>query len=380
MKKVISFILIFSVMLVLIGCADEVVSVPVAKKELVVACGKNTTETLREVMQGFTTMSETTRVKLLEFSDDSVELHRVISSMLAGQEIQLDAMLIEDVWVAEFMKYNRLLPLGKTSEFDSASYPKGIEAFIGDEDNLYWYPIIMDIGIMYYREDITDGVVKLSELADTVGGEYALQGADGEEMLCCALEFINLAGSVRDGIELYKTALENSVSDGDKYITDFKDGKAVYMRSWASDSSDVLNDFSSVGGLVGADMMLREDGSSYATARAYGFAVNHATQNAENCIELLEYLKSDDVQMQILKEMGTLPLKREQYENPVILDYTNYTEKVAGLFDSLIFRPSRSDYTYASREARAALNDYILNNGSVDTAAAAIENLLKIEK
>lgn len=374
MKKILTLIIVLAMALMFTGCGDDSAPVRTAKKEIVVACGKDDTGTIEDIMQEFTTASETTQVKLLDFSNESVELHRVISSMLSGQEIQLDAMLIEDVWVGEFIKNNRLLPLGDAHSFDSGSYPNGIESFVGDE-KMYWHPIILDMGLMYCREDLTDEKPTFGELADGEKGTYTLQGADGEEMLCCALEFINLTGSVRGGLELYKRALDNSVSISGNYLMDFKDGKATYMRSWASDSRGLISSYLPEVGAVGAELPVTNTGDCYATARAYGLAINRETKNAENCFELLEYLKSDDAQIRILKGMGTIPLKKKYYEDPMIVDSSNYIVSAGRLFDSFKFRPAREDYTFASREARTALNEYLVDDAALDMAVTAITNL-----
>lgn len=376
MKRFLIVVMIFAIIIVSAGCADDTVIHKNAKQEIVVACAKDETETYASIIQDFNSNSETTRVKLLEFSKESVELHRIISSMLSGQEIQLDAMIIEDVWVGEFLSHEYLLPICGIHEFDLSSFPKGIEAFVGDKENVYWYPIMLDMGIMYWREDMADGPLSISELASGNNGSYTMQGADGEEMLCCALEFINLTDSVRDGLTLYKQAIENSIVETDNHINDFKNSKAIYMRAWSSDSRDVLGGFSPVSGLVGTDVMKLPDGSGYATSRAYGFAVNHATKNEKNCKELLEYIKSDQVQQQLIKGTGTLPIKREYYKNPVILDFADYIESTEMMFDSLVFRPARMNYTIYSRRAREAVYHYITGSGSLDDASKALESLL----
>lgn len=383
MRRIALSLMLFTITVLFTGCANHSVIERTVKQEIVVACGKDETNTISEVMQSFTSQSETTRVKLLEFSNKSIELHRVISSMLAGQEIQIDAMLIEDVWVREFMKNNYLLPLFKKERFDTDFYPLGIGDFVGDSQDIYWFPIILDTGIIYYLQDSTDSSEKFPYIIDVSKETYDLQEEDGEEILCCALEFINLKGSIKEGLKQFKKVFEDSVVKDDNYLVLVKDSTTKYMRSWASNSrsiSNIISNFSDVSGRVCADVMLNSNKKGYAITRAYGYSVNRYTDSAENCMELLEYLKSDEVQMRILKGTGTLPLKRQYYQNPIILDYTDYTDEAAQLFDSLIFRPARDDYTYVSRETRVALNDYLNNDDLLDAAVAAFERLLDIRQ
>ncbi|MBO5008124.1 MAG: extracellular solute-binding protein [Clostridia bacterium] len=375
MKRIYTVLILIAMVFMFAGCADDGGSQRNPKQEIVLACGKDATGTLVKVVQEFNSQSETTQVKLMEFSNESVELHRVVSSMLSGQEVHFDAMLIEDVWVGEFCKNDYLMPLDISHEFDKDEYPKGIDSFMGDDENIYWYPVILDAGIMYYRKDLAQGSQRLDYIANGDKGTYAIQGVDGEEMLSCALEFVNLTDNTAEGLKLYKKAIDNFVCDDSNYMTEFKNGNATYMRAWSSHSRNIMQGFSAVSGLVGADVMTSTDGSSYAVTRSYGFSVNHRTPNGANCMEFLEYLNSDTAQMQILKGMGTLPIKREHYTNPVILDYSEYLEDAASIFDRHIFRPYRDDYTFVSREARKALKAYIQGEGSLEAAVETVENL-----
>ena len=73
--------------------------------------------------------------------------------------------------------------------------------------------------------------------------------------------------------------------------------------------------------------------------------------------------------------MGTIPLKKKYYEDPMIVDSSNYIVSAGRLFDSFKFRPAREDYTFASREARTALNEYLVDDAALDMAVTAITNL-----
>ncbi len=345
------------------------------KQEIVVACGDDYTGTIENIMNDFTGQSETTQVKLIEFSNESVELHRAVSSMLAGKEVQLDAMLIEDVWVGEFIKNGYLRPLEDMVEFNSEEYLADIADFAEKDGRLYWYPMVLDTGIMYYREDISDGSLDYRQLSEQSEIKYSVQGVDGEEMLCCALELINLTGSVKDGLALYKKTINGAATSGDNYVTGFKNGESAYVRAWASDHKSITG-YSPVATKINTKVLKDENGDSYATVRAYGISMNAASDKSENVKELLSYLEAVDAQTTFLRDMLTIPLKKKDYENPAITYYTNYTEEILPVLDELKFRPYRDDYTYLSRQARGKLSDYIIGEGSLDDAADAVEALL----
>lgn len=377
MKKTQIFIILIFVIIIstLCGCFDSDTPKRRAKQEIVIACGKDETGTLKSIMNDFTAQSSTTQVKLIELSNESRELYRTISSMLAGKEVQLDAMLMEDVWVSEFANSGYLEPLDNMVSFDDSVYHPRIADFARNGGKLYWYPMILDTGIMYYRDDISDGSLDYRQLTEQSDIPYAVQGTDGEEMLCCALEFISLTDSVEDGIRLYKKTIDKAAVTNNP-VNGLLSGEAVYARAWTSENSGIAKGYAPAGANISTKVLKNENGEAYATARAYGFAANAASEKKDSIKELLNYLADDSVQTRIIKEKGTLPLRREDYENPLISYYSDYIDSTYPLFETLKFRPNKPDYTHLSRQAGTALSEYIGGEGTVDAAAEAMSRLL----
>ena len=358
------------------GCSHEGVTEPEAKQEIIVVCSNDMSGTLDEIMRKFTNLSKKTKVKLIEFSNESADVYWKTTSMIADGETKIDAMITEDVWVKGFIENDYLLDLGLREELSLDDFPNGIDKFIGDEKNIYYYPLILDMGLMYYRSDKVAAPKNTFDI-DKKGVPYAVQGADGEEMLCCALEYIRAADSVSEGLKSYKAALLNAVGGDDgEFLSEFTSGNAFYMRAWASDCGKITGRLSAAGAELGEELLKNEADLSYSTSRTYGYAVNKATDNAENCKELLEYLKTDEVRLDILKGMKTLPIRRSDYENPIVLDFGRCNAAAAEIFDRHNFRPARADYAGVSRDTRSALKKYLQNEGTLEEAAAAIERLL----
>lgn len=377
MKKIVTAAACTALALLLFGCAHETVEKPAAKQEIVVICSNDMNDTLKNIMKRFTNESKNTRVKLVEFSNESAEVYWKTASMLADERTEIDAMIAEDVWVQGFIKNDYLSKLCARNEFPENTFPKGIEKFVGDSENVYWYPMILDTGILYYRSDKTELAPYIFADTGKSGLPYAIQGSDGEEMLCCALEYVNLKKSVKDGLELYKKVLDGSVgTGGEDYITEFTSGNAMYMRAWTNDYSEIASRLSEPDARVGTKLLTTEDGRDYSVARAYGYAVNEHSDKKENCMELFEYMKSDAVQTEILKGMKTLPIRRDDYNNPVILDFNSCNSEAAKLFDNHTFRPASAEYANASRTVRKELTQYLKNEGTLEEAAAAVESLL----
>lgn len=361
-----------SVMLLCSCGQDKINTYPVKKQELVFACGRDNTGTLETILREFSEQSEATQVKLVELPKNSIDTHRIIKSALTGQEVEIDAMLIEDIWVKEFAKEGYLKDLSSMAAFAAEEYLPGVAELTQSYDSLFWYPIILDAGVMYYNAEMTGQPLTYEKLVGSGGASYTIQGTDGEEMLCVALELIRAAGSVRSGLELYKTAiLESGVSENDDYMSVFKNGKAAYMRGWASESNDILRGFSPVRGKVRAAAMETAPGQTCSMARIYGFAVNSAVGKEKALRELLQYLLRDEVQKKLVSGLGTLPLRRVDYDDPMIMDSMAYYGAYKKLSDELNYRPQREDYTNASRKVRSLLVDYIENRATLEQAETA---------
>ena len=383
MRYIAASILIISLSVMLLcGCGQENINnTPPKKQELTFACGRDKTDTLETILREFSEQSETTQVKLVELPKSSIDTHRILNSALTGQEVEIDAMLAEDIWVKEFIKNGYLKDLSEMAEFSAQEYLAGVAKLTQSYGSLYWYPMILDVGVMYYNSELTDKPSTYDKLVGSENASYTIQGADGEEMLCVALELIQAAGSVRSGLEMYKTAIkESGVSEDDDYMSAFKNGKAAYMRGWASESNDVLHGFSPVRGKVRAAAMETPPGQTCTLARVYGFAANAASRKDEAIRELLQYLLRDEVQKQIVTGMGTLPLRYVYYEDPMIMDSTAYYDDYKRLSAGLTYRQQRDDYTFASREVRNVIENYIEGKAELDEAETAMETFLTAQK
>lgn len=373
MRYIHAAILTIGFVILLCGCGqDKINTEPMKKQELIFACGRDNTGTLEIILREFSEQSETTQVKLVELPKNSIDTHRIMKSALTGQETEIDAMLIEDIWVKEFAKDGYLKDLSGMAQFPAEKYLTGVAELTQSYGSLLWYPMVLDAGVMYYNSEMVWQPFTYDKLVGKGNASYTIQGADGEEMLCVALELIRAMGSVRSGLEIYKTAiLESGVSEDDDYMSAFKNGKAAYMRGWASESNDILRGFSPVRGKVRAAAMETTPGQTCSMARVYGFSVNSAVGKDENVRELLQYLLRDEVQKKLVSGLGTLPLRHADYDDPMIMDSAAYYGAYKELSDELTYRPQRDDYTNASRKVRSLLADYMEDRAALEQAETA---------
>ena len=127
------------------------------ENKIVLAIKRDTTGTIRSLVDRFSEENSGISVKLMELSDESVENHRVLSSVLAGNEVTVDVMIVEDIWMKEFSSVGYLRPLDGGIGVDNSEYPKRFSDVMYSGGRLYGLPFILDAGIMLYRTDLTDG-------------------------------------------------------------------------------------------------------------------------------------------------------------------------------------------------------------------------------
>ena len=371
MKRVLIF-LITAVTVLVTGCAQRTgQEMPAKSNKIVFAVYRDGTDTMRSVVEGFTNKNPGIDIKIMELSDEGAENHRILGSVLAGNEVAVDELAAEDIWMREFEEAGYLQPLDSYVKPDFSEYPERISDTIYNEGKLYAIPLELDAGIMYYRRDLTDGELNYGTFL-TNGANYSIQGADKEEMICVVRECVNLTGGIQSGLELYKSLVAGSEYATNNYLSDFKSGKTAYARSWVSNSTMLQYGFNNIRGKV-KTRLLTADGGTYAAARVYCVAVNSASDKSKAVFirKFLSYLLEEDTQLQIAKGRGTLPLRYKYYDSAVVCDYNDYNEDFAEWLDRLNFRPLMKNYMELSEKAQETIQRYIKGEAAVAEAAEA---------
>ena len=96
-KKLIAILTAALIAVTAVGCG-RVTEEDTAKQgeRLVIAFRRDNTGTIKKILERFAD-SRGISVKLMELSDRSAENHRILSSVLAGNEVTVDVMIVEDI-------------------------------------------------------------------------------------------------------------------------------------------------------------------------------------------------------------------------------------------------------------------------------------------
>lgn len=375
-KLLFEAVLIFSVCLSS-GCGE--IRETEGKKEpvkIVFASYRDNTGALKALTEEFMSLNENINVKLMALSNHSSENYRILSSVLSGNEVSVDIMAVEDVWLKGFIEQGYIKPVMKSVKWDAAEYPKRFSDLTEKDGECYGIPFELDMGTMFYRRELTDGSLDLKQLSGQSEIKYFIGETDGEDKVCTAMECIRLAGNFEDGLKLYKAFAGNSAFKEKNSVREFSDKSIAYMRCWNSLSgqlhAEMDKDWKSIRTAV-----MESGGKSYATARVYCLAINAALEKEKEAAaaEFLNFMLEEKNQLEFNKNSGTVPLKYKYYKNPIALDYSEQNEKIGNYLNNLNYRNMLSDYMQRSKEAQEALENFV-EGGDINEAKGKIKVLM----
>lgn len=347
------------------------------KIKIVFAVHRDDTGAIKSITEDFMRRYTDISVKTLTLSDQSTENHRILSSMMTGNEIPVDIMEVEDIWMREFTEQGYLRPVMSGVDWNPSEYPDRFSEFLKKNGECYGIPFELDTGMMYYQKESVYGKLDFAEILQNNNIKYFLNENDGEDRVCTVMECIRLSGDVSKGIKLYKDLYNAASNRSQSPAESFGGGDAAYMRGWSSFNNQLHMEMDSGRKNIRA-AALSSNGKNYATARLYCLAVNAQMdkEKEEAAAKLLNFMLEENTQLEINKKKGTIPLKYKFYNNPVVLDYNEFNEELGSCLNNLNYRVLCSDYTQLSKEAQEELEG-VLSGGSDEAAAEKIKLLME---
>ena len=383
MKKTVLFIFVLSVVF-FSGCTfNETAEIQEQTVQLVIASRKSGIESLKTIVKLFEMENNGIQIKLLDFSAESDGGHQFLSSVLRGNEIQLDIFEIEDVWLHEFAKRNYLLSLNEAVNLDSERYVGVAVDGMSQSGELYGVPMEIDVGVLFSKKSLHDADVKWNGLL--LGAQkfddYSIQGSDGEDMLCTLMEIIKYCeNDVYAGLEVYHRMVSESKSTlDDDYLTLFKTGKVDLTRAWISNEASLSDNLSKVKGNFNVSKLPElpeKTDMSTAYAKRYGYALNSNTEYKAEALKFLQFLTREDVQHAFIKKKRVWPVLKKLYFDPIINDYVRYIEQDIKKVEGLNYRIQLENYSELAYDAKSTLRSFLNDEIIAEEAIDYIEKLM----
>jgi multiple sugar transport system substrate-binding protein len=278
-------------------------------------------------------------------------LHQLLLTSLEGGSTDVDLMILDVVWVAEFARAGWIADLSDAlppSTVRRDLLPGAADAVIV-EGRTWAVPWYLDVGLLYRRADLApepprtfDDLRRMAadvrRVTPSVDG-FVWQGRQYEGLLCNVYEAIWGHGGVamqggrlsldaepsRAGVAWLRGAIEDGTSPRD--VTSmaeedarraFQDERAVFMRNWPYAWAEAQREGSRVRGRVAISALPSVDGAGgFGTLGGWMLAVNaHAPPHRRDlAVALAQHLTSVDAAITMAAAYGRNPARRAAYDD-----------------------------------------------------------------
>lgn len=325
-----------------------------------------------------------------------------ISSLLLGSP-PFDALLMDVTWLAKYAAAGWLEPL------DSYFEPQEIDALVagarlGNHYNgvLYRWPLIADVGLLYWRKDLMEAPPRTPDQLSSVGRRlmddgavnsgFVWQGRQYEGLSCDFVEMLSAFGGnwlnpqtgepslnssealeavgwmrslIRDGISP-KAVTNYSESES---LQAFKAGDAALMRNWPYAWAELQKPDSAVRGQVGVTLMVHNAGHQpAATLGSWGLSLLKGSDHPQAVIEAIRFLTSPEAQRERFRNQGYTPTDRSLFRDPEMLELSPILPDLEQALTHAVPRPPTPLYAQLSDVLQRQLSGVLTDDLAVDQA------------
>ncbi|MBU0713700.1 extracellular solute-binding protein [bacterium] len=351
------------------------------------------------------------------------ERKELIARSLRSRDSRIDIFAVDQIWVPRFAKWAE--PLAKYfMQTDLLKIiPQALTTCYYD-GVLLGIPLYIDIGVLYYREDLIrqagnskdilkklEGSITWEELikyGETVNKErpfYLFQGDNYEGLICNYLEILGGAGgsAFQNGnLKFYTIEGQRSAQFMQDLITRYKfsphevsafieresylyaiENDAPFFRGWSSYLKDI--DIQEQDSLKVKHLRLAYlphfDGNAPVTVfGGWHLMISKYSEKKPEAFEFLRYVQSEEVQKIMFETSGYLPILKSIYTDPEVVQKYPYIEYLEEMMKSGIHRPALVNYTKISDILSFYLNKILKHEISVDEALRLVDETVASDK
>ncbi|KZR81283.1 putative ABC transporter-binding protein precursor [Prochlorococcus marinus str. MIT 1342] len=327
-----------------------------------------------------------------------------ISSLLLGKS-PFDALLIDVTWLPKYAAAGWLIPLDPWIDQQKIdSIAPG--AMLGNnfDGKLYRWPLVADMGLLYWRTDLMskpprtpEELIKVSlklQKEGRVANGYVWQGRQYEGLSCVFLEVLDGFGGQWLEPETDNVGLDSSASlkaaswlrelilggaspkavinyAENEALQAFKSGDVALMRNWPYAWGELQKPNSDVRGNVGVTTMVASAGNrSTSTLGSWGFSILKGSSNPQAAAEAIAFLTSTSAQKILFLNESYTPTKVELFKDQELLSKSQILPELAKALESTDERPSTPLYAQISDVLQRNLSSILTGQSSVSDAMA----------
>ena len=276
-----------------------------------------------------------------------------ISSLLLG-DTPFDALLMDVTWIPKYAKAGWLEPLdGYFSDDEVNALAKGASEGNHHQGSLVRWPLVADIGLLYWRTDLMDEPPRTPEELANISRKlqdsgrvpygYVWQGRQYEGLSCVYLEMIEGFGGEWLTPETGRVGLDQApgiaatrwlddlIEAGispravtnfseSEALQSFKSGQAAFMRNWPYAWAELQKNDSAVNNKVGITTMVAQAGEKpAATLGSWGLSLLSGSARPESTVEAFKFLTSEDSQRYLYTNFGYTPTQNAVFKDQKLL-------------------------------------------------------------
>ncbi|GCE65410.1 sugar ABC transporter substrate-binding protein [cyanobiont of Ornithocercus magnificus] len=329
-----------------------------------------------------------------------------ISSLLLGNS-PFDILLIDVTWLPKFAAAGWLQPLDNWFDADDVdSLATGARVGNEWEGQLLRWPLVADMGLLYWRTDLMEKPPATPEELIAVGRKlqqegkvthgYVLQGRQYEGLSCVFLEVLEGFGgswfqsretvgldslASKDAAAWLRSLIVTGVSPqaitnfGESEVLQvFRNGDAAMMRNWPYAWASLQDEESPVKGKVGITTMVARPGQpSTATQGSWGLAMLNSTKHADQAAELIRYLTSVSSQRELFLDHGYTPTSQVVFNDPELLRQSPILSILNVALSRAQLRPTTALYAQVSDVLQRRLSSILTGQQDPDIAMEQVE-------
>ena len=325
-----------------------------------------------------------------------------ISSLLLGHP-PFDALLMDVTWLAKYAAAGWLEPLD--SFFDSEEIDALVEgARLGNHYDgvLYRWPLIADVGLLYWRKDLMDTPPRTPDQLIGLGSQliadgavntgFVWQGRQYEGLSCDFVEMLSAFGGswlnpqsgepsldspeALEAVAWMRSLINEGISP--KAVTNyseseslqaFKAGDAALMRNWPYAWAELQKPDSAVRGQVGVTLMVSNEGDrSAATLGSWGLSLLKGSDHPEAVIEAIRFLTSREAQRERFRNQGYTPTDRSLFRDPEMLELSPILPDLEQALSHAVPRPPTPLYAQLSDVLQRQLSSVLTVDVAIEQA------------
>ena len=313
-----------------------------------------------------------------------------ISSLLLG-DTPFDGLLMDITWLPKYARAGWLEGLDPYfDEIDIEELASGAEKGNDFEGTLYRWPLVADMGLLFWRTDLMNTppknpseLVSISNQLQTQGKVpwgYVWQGRQYEGLSCVYLEMIDGFGgdwfdvnnqsiglNERPGVEAAQwltELIETGISPRavttfaePEALRSFKSGESAFMRNWPYAWAELQKQDSPVRGKIGISPMVSQPGVEPAsTLGSWGFTLLRGSNHKDAVIKAIKYLTSTEAQRVMFIEHGYTPTVKALYDDLELIQDYPHLSLLSKALNNAVLRPETPIYAQISDVLQRSLS------------------------